>query len=52
VIGLVRSLARRLEQDKIRINALAPAVIGMSIPELSTLKTLTDQYRNEYRTKR
>lgn len=35
VIGLVRSLARRLEQDKIRINALAPAVIGTLVPELS-----------------
>ncbi|KAF3400118.1 15-hydroxyprostaglandin dehydrogenase [NAD] [Penicillium rolfsii] len=31
VIGLVRSLARRLEQDKIRINALAPAVIETNI---------------------
>lgn len=28
VIGLVRSLARPLEAEKIRINALAPAVIG------------------------
>jgi NAD(P)-dependent dehydrogenase (short-subunit alcohol dehydrogenase family) len=32
VIGLVRSLARRLEQEKIRINALAPAVIGELFP--------------------
>lgn len=28
VIGLVRSLARGLEKEQIRINALAPAVIG------------------------
>lgn len=28
VIGLVRSLARPLEKERIRINALAPAVIG------------------------
>lgn len=34
VIGLVRSLARRLEQDKIRINALAPAVIGTPSPDI------------------
>lgn len=32
VIGLVRSLARSLEAEKIRINALAPAVIGESLP--------------------
>lgn len=30
VIGLVRSLQRRLGQEGIRINAIAPAVIGMS----------------------
>jgi NAD(P)-dependent dehydrogenase (short-subunit alcohol dehydrogenase family) len=30
VIGLVRSLARPLEAENIRINALAPAVIGMT----------------------
>lgn len=30
VIGLVRSLATRLEKEQIQINALAPAVIGMS----------------------
>jgi NAD(P)-dependent dehydrogenase (short-subunit alcohol dehydrogenase family) len=29
VIGLVRSLAKPLELEKIQINALAPAVIGM-----------------------
>lgn len=29
VIGLVRSLARRLEKEAIQINALAPAVLGM-----------------------
>jgi NAD(P)-dependent dehydrogenase (short-subunit alcohol dehydrogenase family) len=28
VIGLVRSLARSLQQERIQINALAPAVIG------------------------
>lgn len=28
VIGLVRSLARALEAEKIQINALAPAVVG------------------------
>lgn len=28
VVGLVRSLARKLEQEQIQINALAPAVIG------------------------
>ncbi|CEJ59633.1 hypothetical protein PMG11_08250 [Penicillium brasilianum] len=37
VIGLVRSLARRLEQDKIRINALAPAVIETNIAPSSDL---------------
>ena len=31
VIGLVRSLARGLEKEQIRINALAPAVIGRFI---------------------
>lgn len=30
VIGLVRSLAPKLEREQIQINALAPAVIGMS----------------------
>lgn len=30
VVGLVRSVARRLAAEKIRINALAPAVIGKS----------------------
>lgn len=30
VIGLVRSLARTLEAKRIRINALAPAVVGKS----------------------
>lgn len=29
VVGLVRSLSRRLAAERIRINALAPAVIGM-----------------------
>ena len=28
VIGLVRSLARQLEKEKIQINGLAPAVLG------------------------
>ena len=32
IIGLVRSLARRLEKSKIQINALAPAVLGMFSP--------------------
>lgn len=36
VIGLVRSLARPLEGEKIRINALAPAVIGKSAPDTDT----------------
>ena len=31
VVGLVRSLARGLENEQIRINALAPAVIGRFI---------------------
>lgn len=30
VVGLVRSLARPLEAESIRINALAPAVIGIT----------------------
>ena len=30
VVGLVRSLARTLEAKRIRINALAPAVVGKS----------------------
>lgn len=30
VIGLVRSMQRRLGQEGVRINAIAPAVIGMS----------------------
>lgn len=30
VVGLVRSLARPLEAESIRINALAPAVIGIA----------------------
>lgn len=30
VVGLVRSLARSLEAKQIRINALAPAVVGKS----------------------
>ncbi|KAI2780057.1 NAD(P)-binding protein [Daldinia loculata] len=34
VIGLVRSLARVLERVNIRINALAPAVLGKSIPPI------------------
>lgn len=50
VIGLVRSLARRLEQDKIRINALAPAVIGKSSLS-SSMETSTYQVRNQYCTK-
>lgn len=29
VIGLVRSLAKPMELEKIQINALAPAVVGM-----------------------
>ena len=37
VIGLVRSLARPLEAESIRINALAPAVIGMSQTYTSSL---------------
>lgn len=51
VIGLVRSLARRLEQDKIRINALAPAVIGELFLK-SNIKTAINWSRNQYRTKR
>ncbi|KAJ5166260.1 short chain dehydrogenase/reductase [Penicillium canariense] len=37
VVGLVRSLARRLEAEKIRINALAPAVIETNIAPNSDL---------------
>lgn len=32
VIGLVRGLAQGLEKESIQINALAPAVIGRSLP--------------------
>ena len=31
VVGFVRSLARPLEREAIQINALAPAVLGMSL---------------------
>ena len=36
VVGLVRSLAKRLLKSKIQINALAPAVLGMNERPLST----------------
>ncbi|KAJ5698975.1 short chain dehydrogenase/reductase [Penicillium macrosclerotiorum] len=42
VVGLVRSLARRLAADKIRINALAPAVIETNIaPSADLFKSMT-----------
>ena len=43
VIGLVRSLARRLETERIRINALAPAVIGRSTLEHITVSRFQER---------
>jgi NAD(P)-dependent dehydrogenase (short-subunit alcohol dehydrogenase family) len=42
VVGLVRSLARPLKKENIRINALAPAVVGTSRCSLPLPSSLSE----------
>jgi NAD(P)-dependent dehydrogenase (short-subunit alcohol dehydrogenase family) len=38
LVGMVRSLARLLDEQKIQINALAPAVLGRSFNFMDNMK--------------